>query len=531
MQFSIVSAAVRVIGRPADNSPACRESFFVQSPGAPPARIHLAQRARCTTFAPAPISRHRLLITTPLELWRLSATALAAGYRKRDFTPDLALQQVLARIAAHNPRLNAIVTLDEAGARSAAHASTMRHAAGKPLSALDGVPLTVKDNITVAGIRATWGSRLFADHVPLIDELPVARLRQAGVVILGKTNTPEFAMQGHTDNRVFGATRNPWDPALTPGGSSGGAAAAVASGFGPLALGTDGGGSIRRPASHTGLVGFKPSRGRVPRSDGLPAIFLDYEVAGPLARSVDDVIAVMQVLSAPDARDAASSAFTQWPFVVPEPPPMQRILHIPAFGDAPVDPQISASVAQAADQLRALGHEVLTDAQFDLADAVSARWMILAQAGLAQMLAAHGAWRDLLTPAALANADAGAALPATALFELLQLVDQMRNRLGRVFETCDLLLTPATAALPWPLEQSHPAHIAGRAVGSRGHAVFTGFANAAGLPALALPCTPSPAGLPIGLQLVGRFGQDGLLCAIARQYEAAQPWQARWPAL
>ena len=176
------------------------------------------------------------MTSTPLELWRLSATALAAGYRRRDFTPDLALAQVLARIAAHNPRLNAIVTLDEAGARSAAHASTMRHAAGKPFGALDGVLLTVKDNITVADMRTTWGSRLFADHVPLIDELPVARLRQAGMVILGKTNTAEFAMQGHTDNLVFGATRNPWDPALTPGGSSGGAAAAVASGFGPPTL-------------------------------------------------------------------------------------------------------------------------------------------------------------------------------------------------------------------------------------------------------------------------------------------------------
>ena len=470
-------------------------------------------------------------MTTPPELWRLSATALGAGYRKHDFTPEVALEQVLARIDMLNPRLNAVVTLDQAGARSAAHASTQRYAAGKPLSPLDGVPLTVKDNIAVAAVRATWGSRLFALHVPPLDELPVARLRQAGAVILGKTNTPEFAMQGYTDNLVFGATRNPWNPALTPGGSSGGAAAAVASGFGPLALGTDGGGSIRRPASHTGLVGFKPSRGRVPRSDGLPAIFLDYEVVGPIARSVDDVIAVMQVLSEPDACDAASAAFAQAPFVVPQQVPMLRILHIPAFGDAPVDPQINDSVTLAAAHLRALGHRVDTQMQFDLAHAVSARWMLLAQAGLAQMLAGHSAWRDLLTPAALANADAGAALSATALFELFHLVDQMRNRLGQVFKAYDLLLTPAAAALPWPYRESHPARIAGRDVGPRGHAVFTGFVNAAGLPAIALPCTPSPAGLPIGLQLVGRWGQDGLVCAIARQYETAQPWQARWPAL
>lgn len=468
---------------------------------------------------------------TSLELWRLSASALSVGYRKHEFTPDLALEQVLSRIDAHNPRLNALVTLDRAGARSAAHASTRRYAAGTPLSPLDGVPLTVKDNIAVAGMRTTWGSRLFIDHVPPIDELPVARLRQAGALILGKTNTPEFAMQGHTDNLVFGATRNPWDPGLTPGGSSGGAAAAVASGFGPLALGTDGGGSIRRPASHTGLIGLKPSRGRVPRCDGLPAIFLDYEVAGLIARTVDDVIALMQVVSEPDPRDAASSAFAQLPFAVPELLPALRIKYIPAFGDAPVDPQIGASVTRAAEHLRALGHQVSTSAQFDLADAVSARWMLLAQAGLAQMLTAHTPWRHLLGPAALANADAGAALPATALFELLQLVDRMRNQLGQLFAACDLLLTPAAAALPWPIARDYPPQIAGRAVGPRGHAVFTGFVNAAGLPAIALPCTPSSAGLPIGLQLVGRWGQDGLLCAIARQYEAAHPWQTRWPEL
>jgi aspartyl-tRNA(Asn)/glutamyl-tRNA(Gln) amidotransferase subunit A len=471
------------------------------------------------------------LSASPEDLWKLSAADLGRAYRAGSCTPEDALDAILARIAAHNPRLNAIVTLDEPGARIAARASTARIARGVPLGPLDGVPLTVKDNIAVAGLTATWGSRLFANFVPEVDELPIARLRAAGAVILGKTNTPEFAMQGHTDNLLFGVTRNPWDTSRSAGGSSGGAVAAVAAGFGPLAIGTDGGGSIRRPSSHNGLVGFKPSLGRVPRADGLPAIFLDYEVVGPMARTVEDAVLAMQVLCPPHPRDAASRAFTHLPFAVPAQAPRCRILHISTFGDAPVDPEITLRMQEAAQALRALGHGVDSAPHFDIVDAVNARWMSLSQAGLAHMLEAHAGWRELLTAAAIANADAGRALPATALFDLLRLVDQMKSRLDVLFTDYDLLLTPAAAALPWPIDQTHPAHIAGRAVGPRGHAVFTGFVNAAGLPAIALPCAPSAAGLPNGLQLVGRWGADGALCAVAQAYEAARPWRDAWPVI
>jgi len=202
------------------------------------------------------------------ELWQLSAAELASAYRDGLTTPEAALQATLARVEDINPRVNAIVTLDLDGARLAAAASTRRWCDGKPLSVLDGVPITVKDNILVRGLRATWGSKLFADFVPDADEQPIAQLRNAGVVILGKTNVPEFTLHGYTDNLQFGATSNPWDLSLTPGGSSGGAVAAVATGMGPIAIGTDGGGSIRRPAAHTGLVGFKPSRDTVPRACG-----------------------------------------------------------------------------------------------------------------------------------------------------------------------------------------------------------------------------------------------------------------------
>ena len=282
------------------------------------------------------------MTATDFELWRLSATDLVAGYRAGLFDPVAAIESVLERVATCNTDLNAIVSLDPEGAREAARASRERYRNNQSRGPLDGVPITVKDNITVAGLRCTWGSRLFAEQVCTRDELPIARLRAGGAVILGKTNTPEFAMVGHTDNQVFGATRNPWHKALTVGGSSGGAVAAVAAGMAPIAIGTDGGGSIRRPASHTGLVGFKPSRGRVPRADGLPAIFLDYEVIGPIARTVDDAISVMQIISTSDPRDAASSTFVDRPFGVPQHLPKLRILHVPQFGDAPVDRKFQA---------------------------------------------------------------------------------------------------------------------------------------------------------------------------------------------
>ena len=467
----------------------------------------------------------------PDDLWRLSATALGAGYRSGSFTPEEVLSQCLGWVVAHNGALNAIICLDEAGARAAARESAARWNQGAPLGALDGVPITVKDNIFVRGLPTTWGSRIYAAHVPDKDELPIARLRAGGAVIMGKTNVPEFTMQGYTDNLLFGPTRNPWNTALTPGGSSGGAVASVSAGFCPVAIGTDGGGSIRRPASHTGLVGFKPSRGRVPRCDGLPPIFLDYEAIGPMTRTVDDAIAVTALLAAPDARDPASEFFTQHPFAVPATPGQCRILYAPRFGDSPVDGEIAASVDAAAQCLRALGHRVDEAPVFTLADKVNAGWPRMSQAGLAWLLHERNDWQGKLTAGMQSAAETGLAMPARELFDVLIAVAEMRAALGAVFSDHDFILTPSAAALPWPAAEAFPPVIAGQHVGPRGHAVFTAFANAAGLPAISLPCAPSKSGLPIGFHLVGRHAADNLLLALARQYEQAHPWQDRWPAL
>lgn len=457
------------------------------------------------------------------DWWKASAAELCAAYRDARASPVEVLEEVLERCAGLNPQLNAVVTLDAAGARATAQASAARWRAASPLSLLDGVPVTIKDSLLVRGMRATWGSRLYADFVPQEDELPVARLRSAGAVILGKTNVPEFTLQGYTDNPLFGVTRNPWNPALTPGGSSGGAVASVAAGFAPLALGTDGGGSTRRPAAHTGLVGLKPSRGRIARCGSFPAILLDFEVIGPIARTVADVETALGLLADPDPRDPTSSAHQLYRRM---PPHACRILYAPRFGDAPVDPEIGASVAAAARALEALGHRIDEKASIDVAEEANEAWPVISQAGLAWLLSRHKEPERRIGDALASMAKAGAALSAVRYFDALAAAQRTRERVRELFASgYDLLMTPTTAALPWPAAQSHPPEIAGRAAGPRGHAVFTAFANAAGVPAISVPCTPSRAGLPIGFQLVAPFGGEPLLCAVASQFERSHPWK------
>ena len=460
------------------------------------------------------------------ELWALSAAGLIKQFRTGEATPSRALEACLARLDEVNPLLNAVVTLDRQGARQAARQSDERWRAGAPLGPLDGVPVTIKDNIPVAGLRSTWGSRLYGEWIPEKDETPVLRLREAGSVILGKTNVPEMTLQGYTSNLVFGPTGNPWSPELTPGGSSGGAVAAVGSGIGPIALATDGGGSIRRPASHGGLVGLKPTVGRVPRRDGFPPILLDFEVIGPLTRTVADLAATMAVISQPDPEAVAASSFG--PVTALAETGRKRILFVPIFAGAPVDPEIAASVAEVASRLRALGHHVEDGASFDLADPINAAWPVIAQTGLAWLMWDQRERLADLGPDIRAMAESGARLAATDFFDALHTALKLRENLAVFFRGFDMILTPTAAALPWPKNEAYPRVIDGQEVGPRGSAIFTGFVNAAHLPAITVPCRPSPAGLPIGFQLIAPWGRDEDLIAIAGEYEAGHPWPMSW---
>lgn len=453
-------------------------------------------------------------------IWQLPATELAARFRTGSLTPSAALRAVLQRIAEANPALNAFAALDAAGAAIAAAASDARFAAGAPLGPLDGVPVSIKDNITVAGLPCAWGSELFLDYVPQKDETPVARLRAGGAVILGKTNVAEFTLgRGNTDTKSFGTTRNPWNTALTPGASTGGGAAAVAAGFGPLTLGTDGGGSIRRPACHCGLVGLKPSTGRVARRNGLPIILDDAEVIGPLARTVDDLALTLAAIQGPLEEDRLSIG-VPGPHAEPPAPQGLRILYVPRFGEWPVDAPVAESCAVAARNLAALGHRVETGVMPVDLDLFDRHWPKMTAAGLSWLLRGRD-WQGKVGAVYAEMMELAETLSAADYIDALNAFREVQAQFAVAFRDWDVIVTPSAGALPWDATQFGPPH----------HRAFTGIVNAGGLPGLNLPCDPSPEGLPIGVQLVGPFGADWKLIALARQYEAAHPWAQRWPAI
>ena len=474
-------------------------------------------------------------MTKPIDddapLWRLGAAQMLAGYRAGTLDPRVVVSACLARIDDTHPALNAFVALRGDAALADAEASAARWRAGTPLGPLDGVPIAIKDNLPTHDLPTTWGCAALADHRPEHDEWVVARARAGGAILLGKTNVPEFTLEGYTSNRLFGTTRNPWNTALTPGGSSGGSVAAVAAGCAPLALGTDGGGSIRRPASHTGLVGFKPSIGTIAREHALPPLLLDFEVAGPMARTVADLRLLFDAVRGPSIRDRRSFAAEAARRVHAGLPLGPRVLYVSTLGDAPVDPQIAASCREAAMRLRTLGAEVQEGVlPLDLTALID-QWPTVGQIGLAALFARHPTWRNGASPRYLDMAAQGSAQAAASLWNLLETVEQLRRDAATLLTRFDLIVTPSAAALPWPADEAYPTQIDGQSVGPRGHAVFTGWVNAAGLPALALPCVPSVEGLPIGIQLIGDFGSDEALLALGERYEALAPWADRWPAL
>ncbi len=463
------------------------------------------------------------------ELWRLGASELARYFARGAVTPAEYLDTLLTRIERINSRINALIALDPR-AHADAEESAARLREGRARGPLEGIPVAVKDNILVKGMPTTWGSRAFRDFVSEEDELPVRRLREGGAIILGKTNVPEFTLEGYTGNPLFGTTRNPWNIALTPGGSSGGAVAGVAAGLFPLALGTDGGGSIRRPASHTGLVGFKPSIGAIARYPTLPQILLDFEVIGPIARTVADAALLYNAIAGPDSRDRLSLAANAAPVSLDRTSP-QRILFVPRFDEHPLDPDIETSVTRAAQQLAVLGHHLETGAlPFDLT-AITEFWPLLGQVGLAYLFTRNPEVERMAAEKFVASAKSGRSVSASRYLQGIETVRAFRREVTEAFTRFDLIMTPSAAALPWPADEEFPPMIAGRDVGPRGHAVYTGWVNACGHPAINLPSAPSAGGLPIGFQLVGRYGADDVLFRIAAQFEAAQPFADRWPAL
>jgi aspartyl-tRNA(Asn)/glutamyl-tRNA(Gln) amidotransferase subunit A len=463
-------------------------------------------------------------------LWQLSACELQRRYANGSLTPSIVAQGCMQRIDAVNPRLNAIVARRDNRVLEEAEEATRRHARHEPLSALDGVPITVKDSLLTADLPTTWGTRALREHCTGHDELAVERARAAGALIVGKTNVPEFALEGYTANPLFGVTGNPWNTQLTPGGSSGGAVAAVASGMAPLAIGQDGGGSIRRPAAHAGIVGLKPSLSAVPRRHVLPSLLLDFEVIGPLARTVADARLLFSLMRGAAPDDRASLAAAQAAAQPRRSGPL-RMLFVERLGDAPLDAEVADSVRAAVAKLEALGHRVDTAPLPLNLDFFAEAWPQIGQIGLAHLFDRHPDWAQQASPKYREMAEAGRRLSAARLWRIVDQVQQLRRDSAALFERADVVVMPSVAALPWPASEAYPPRIDGCDVGPRGHAIYTGWVNAAGLPALALPSAPSSQNLPIGIQIIGSYGSDDALLDLGAAYEVVAPWADRWPPL
>jgi aspartyl-tRNA(Asn)/glutamyl-tRNA(Gln) amidotransferase subunit A len=457
--------------------------------------------------------------------WQLDATALSALLDERDITPLQLLDQALARLDALEPVLNAFTHVDSDGARAAAEAATRRQASGTRLGPLDGIPVSVKDNIFVRGLPARWGSLLFRDFIPDRDDICVERLRAAGAVIVGKTTTPELAMLGRTDSRLSGITRSPWDPTLTPGGSSGGASASVAAGVTPLAIGTDMGGSTRLPAAYTGLVGMRPSTGRIPRRFGFPATCIDFQVIGPFARTMRDMRLLYDVLAGPDARDPYSQRFPPAPDITPG--RRLRIGWFTAIGNEGATPEVAASVAAAVATLAGANCAVTpVSAPFDLAALRAFHATLTAAAAARIVVRFPDRWRAETCDNVRAAAERGLAITAAAYVDALDALAAWRADVTEAWGDYDALMVPTAAAPAWRAEDEAPPGLTPATQG-----MFGAWINAAGLPGISVPGQPQPDGRPIGVQIVAPFGHDAVVLELAQRLETLAPWADRWPAM
>ena len=450
------------------------------------------------------------------ELWRQTATELALRIRRRELSATEVVGAHLARIDAVNPELNAIVTLDREGALAAADEADQVLARGEPTGPLHGLPIAVKDLEDTAGIRTTYGSPIFRDHVPAADTLLVARLRRAGAIVIGKTNTPEFGAGSQTFNAVFGATRNPFDHSRTPGGSSGGAAAAVASGMLPLADGSDFGGSVRNPAAFCGLVGLRPSPGRIPALP-TPSPWSPLPVLGPIARTVADAALLLRALCGPDPRAPLSLDDPPEVFADVEPADLGavRIAWSDDLGGLPVEPEVTAVLRRRRSELEALGCTI-ADAEPDLREADEAfeilRGVEFAH-GFGELLRTR---RDQLKDTVVWNTEVGLALTGEQVGRALALQADAFARMQALLERYDVLALPVSQVVPFDVAEPCPREIAGVQMSSylewmRSCSRITVTAH----PAISVPAGFTDDGLPIGLQLVGSHRGEAALLRLA----------------
>ncbi|NJC85419.1 amidase [Planosporangium mesophilum] len=461
--------------------------------------------------------------------------ATARELRDALLTKEVSAREVvsahLAQLERVNPAVNAVVTLVAERALAEAAAADERLAAGEPVGPLHGLPMAHKDTHDTAGIRTTYGSPLLADNVPAQDDLVVERARAAGAITIGKTNVPEFAAGSHTFNRVFGATRNPYDLSRTAGGSSGGAAAALACGLHPLADGSDMGGSLRNPASFCNVVGFRPSPGRVPNWPE-KAGWATLSVKGPLARTVADAALLLSVLAGPDPRSPIALDEPGARFAAPLERDLTglRVAWAPDLGGAvPVDADVLAALEPAVGVFAELGC-VVEPACPDLSGADEVFRTLRAwqfELAFGELLDRHP---DQLKPSLRANVEAGRRLTGPDLGRAEVLHTALHHRVREFFQRYDVLLAPVSQVAPFDAGLEYPTSVGGVAMADYLEWMRSAYlVSATGCPALSVPAGFTPAGLPVGLQIVGRHRADVEVLQVGYAFERATGYGSRRP--
>lgn len=452
-----------------------------------------------------------------------TATELLSLYRMRQASPVEATQAVLARIAELDRTLNAFCLIDPDAALASARAAEARWQRGAPCDILDGVPVSIKDLLLTRGWPTLRGSRTVAPKQAWDVDAPVtARLREAGAVLVGKTNTPEFGIKGTTDNTLTGITRNPWNSKMTPGGSSGGAAAAIAAGMGPLAVGTDGAGSVRIPSSFCGIPGLKPSFGRVPAFPLSP--FGTVAHLGPHARSVEDLALLLVVMSRPDARDWTSLPYDPRDYRVGLHDGVRglRIAFSPDLGYVKdVDPEIAVAVRKGAEALATLGAHVdeVTPGFANPEEITAKLWFVGSLALISNMTPEQVALTD---PALRWQAEEGRKVSLLEAQKLTTRRGELGSLMRQFHQRYDLLLTPGVSVPAF--EAKAPEEWELNIERFLGWTPFSYPFNLTQQPAVVVPCGLTRSGLPMALQLVGPMHGDALVLRAARAYESTRRW-------
>jgi aspartyl-tRNA(Asn)/glutamyl-tRNA(Gln) amidotransferase subunit A len=456
----------------------------------------------------------------------LSACDVISLYRRRQLSPVEVVEATLRRAADVNDVLNAVVTLAPEQALERAREHERAYGGAGPLKPLGGIPVTVKDTIPTAGIRTTYGSLLFRDHVPSVDAPVVSRIRSAGAILVGKTNTPEFGWKAETSNRVFGSTGNPWNPSRTPGGSSGGAAAAVASQVGAVGLGSDAAGSIRIPAAFTGILGFKPSFGLIPVAPNGP--FESLAHVGLATRYVEDAALVLENLAGPHPGDRFSNDLgirNRRQRSVRD----MRFAWTEALVPGEPDHEVARLARDGAEAFREAGARV-DEVQFGFEDPHDICYSLLAAAHAGMHNDEWAEVKELLDPGRAATIEYGRTLSAADLCAYMTAravwVQAFVERTARY----DLVLSPTVPVTAFASGLDSPMAGGGPSAALR-WTPYTPAANLTGQPAASVPCGLSGEGLPIGLQMIGRRNEDLVVLQAAAAYQRVRPWQGLSPPL